>query len=410
MIGHHHHHHHQGLSVEDALALLATKVAPLAAEELPLDQALGRVLAEEVRSDVDVPAFAKACMDGFALRAADTFGASSYEPVSLAIRGTILPGAATQPLGAGEATRIMTGAPLPEGADAVVPVEVVDVRGERLRLVAALPPGKHVARRGEEVRRGDALLAAGRRLRPADLGLLASVGRARVRVHRRPRVAVLSSGDELVAPGSPLGVHRTYDANGALLRACARALGLEPRDLGAVPDRREALEAAFAGASVDLVLSSGATSAGQEDVLPGIVEGQGELFFRGVDLRPGHPVAFGRVGARLHALLPGNPVAAWVCFHVLVRPVLRLLEGEPREQALAPPRRRRGRLGAKITSHAGRTDFVRVAVDADGVVTPLPGGSAALLSASRADGLVRVPRELEGLEAGAEVWVEEYEG
>ncbi|MCO5166839.1 MAG: molybdopterin molybdotransferase MoeA [Planctomycetes bacterium] len=401
--------HAHGLSIDDALALIAAKVAALPVEDVALDRALGRVLAEDVASDLDVPGFDRACMDGFALRAADSFGASSYEPVSLAVVGAAAAGHASPPVGPGQAVRISTGARLPAGADAVVPIEHVEVRGERVRLVAAVAPGKHVARRGDEVRQGAPLLDAGRRLRPVDVGLLASVGRAQVRVHRRPRVAVVTTGDELVAPGQPLPEGRTYEANGALLAACARGCGLDPRRAGPVADTREALAAALDACDEDLVLSTGATSAGPDDVLPELVAARGELWLRGVDMRPGHPVAFGRAGARVHALLPGNPVAAWVCFHVLARPALRLLEGEPPAAALAPPLRRPGRLAAKVTSAAGRTDLVRVTIDAQGAVTPLPGGSAALLAASRAQGLLRVPRALEGLEAGAEVWVEVFE-
>lgn len=411
-------------SIEDALALLAARVVPLAGEEeLPLDDALGRVLATDVSSAVDVPAFRKACMDGFAVRAADTYGASSYDPATLdVVPGTLLPGAVGATFGptlgpvlaAGQALRIMTGARLPEGADAVLPWERADVRGERVRVVAALAPGKHVARPGEDVRRGAQLLAAGRRLRPADLGLLASVGLARVKVRRRPRVAVLPTGDELLDPttttldeaAGALAAGRTFESNGALLAACARSRGLPVRRGRALPDRRAALEAALEGAEEELLLTTGATSTGQEDVLPLVLAERGELWVHGVDLRPGHPVGLGRLGARHVALLPGNPVAAWTCFHVLVVPLLRLLEGEPAAAALVP-RRRRGRLAEKLTSAAGRTDVVRVTIDEAGAVRPLPGGSSALLGASRADGLVRVARDLEGLEAGTEVWVED---
>lgn len=409
-------------SIEDTLALLAARVAPLTgADEVPLDEALGRVLAADVASAVDVPAFRKACMDGFAVRAADTYGASSYDPATLDLAaGTLLPGSVgatfgpTPVLAAGQALRIMTGARLPEGADAVLPWERAEVRGERVRVVAALAPGKHVARPGEDVRRGAQLLAAGRRLRPADLGLLASVGLARVPVRRRPRVAVLPSGDELLDPTtttpdqaqSALAAGRTFESNGALLAALVRSRGLPVRRAGALPDRRAALEAALLGAEEDVLLTTGATSTGQEDVLPLVLAERGELWVHGVDLRPGHPVGLGRLGARLVALLPGNPVAAWTCFQVLVVPLLRLLEGEPAAAALVP-RRRRGRLAEKLTSAAGRTDVVRVTIDEAGDVRPLPGGSSALLGASRADGLVRVPRDLEGLEAGAEVWVED---
>lgn len=403
-------------SIEAALALLAERVVPLAgADEVPLDEALGRVLAADVTSAVEVPAFRKACMDGFAVRAADTFGASSYDPITLEVApGSVLPGGAGATLAPGQALRIMTGARLPEGADAVVPWERADLRGERVRLVAAFAPGKHVARPGEDVPRGARLLAAGRRLRPADLGLLAAVGVARVQVRRRPRVAVLPSGDELLdatattpdAARTALEAGRTFESNGALLAACVRSRGLPVRRARALPDRRAELEAALAAADEELVLTTGATSTGQEDVLPLVLAERGELWVHGVDLRPGHPVGLGRLGARHVALLPGNPVAAWTCFHVLVVPLLRLLEGEPAEAALVP-RRRRGRLAEKVTSAAGRTDVVRVMVDAEGGVRPLPGGSSALLGASRADGLLRVARGLEGLEAGTEVWVED---
>ncbi len=414
-------------SIEGALAILVARVVPLVGEEeVPLDEALGRVLAVDVASAVDVPAFRKACMDGFAVRAADTYGASSYDPATLdVVPGTVLPGTVgatfggpSAVLGAGQALRIMTGARLPEGADAVLPWERAEVRGadagERVRVVAALAPGKHVARPGEDVRRGAQLLAAGRRLRPADLGLLASVGLARVKVRRRPRVAVLPSGDELLDPttttldeaSGALAAGRTFESNGVLLAACVRSRGLQVRRARALPDRRAELEAALLDAEEELLLTTGATSTGQEDVLPLVLAEKGELWVHGVDLRPGHPVGLGRLGTRHVALLPGNPVAAWTCFQVLVVPLLRLLEGEPAGEALRT-RRRRGRLLEKLTSAAGRTDVVRVTIDEAGGVRPLPGGSSALLGASRADGLVRVARDLEGLEAGAEVWVED---
>lgn len=400
-------------SLEAALALLGDgRLGPLPVEEVDLDEATGRVLAEEVRAAVDVPAFPRACMDGWALRAADTFGASTWEPATLAVLpGSVLPGQpAPGPVEPGSCVKIMTGARLPRGADAVVPWERAELRGERLRLVAASPPGKHVARPGEDVRAGTALLAAGRRLRPADVGLLASVGRARVRVRARPRLLALPSGDELLDPArtpveeaaARLAEGRTFESNGRMLLACARALGLPARRGPALPDRREAIEAALLGADADVVLTTGATSTGQEDVLPLVLAERGELWLHGVDLRPGHPVGLGRLGPRFVGLLPGNPAAAWTCFHLLVRPALRLLEGEPPAAALVHPSRR-GRLAARITSSAGRTDVVRVRLDRDGAVTPLPGGSAALLSASQADGLVIVPRALEGLEAGTEV-------
>jgi molybdopterin molybdotransferase len=393
-----------------AVEILADRVRALGDEEVALPLALDRVLAEEVVAARDVPPFAKAAVDGWAVRAEDTFGAGPLDPCELAIAGEALPDKpAERALERGEAIRIMTGSPVPDGADAVVMLENVEERGKVVRLTSSIAPRKNVAPRGEDVRAGDVVAARGRRLRPEDIGLLASIRKKTVRVHRRPSVLIWSSGDELVDPLSddPGGPRAIFDANGYVLEAQARRAGALVRRGGILRDDKPAVRAALAHASEDVTITSGAASKGEHDFMAELVRELGELWVHGVSIRPAHPTGFGRIGERLHFMLPGNPVAAWIGFRVFVRPALRLLEGESKERAFARERVVRARLARKIGSVIGRTDFCRVNLASDGTVVPLTsGGAGALTTVTRADGIVVVPKELEGLEEGTEVDVE----
>jgi molybdopterin molybdotransferase len=398
------------LDLDAALSLLRERVVPLGAETVRIDEAAGRVLAEDVKSPIDVPPFARAAVDGYACRAADTFGAGPFEPVELPVAFEVLPGKPpSRALGTREVARIMTGAPVPEGADTVVMLEHAEASERSIRLVAALPPGKNVAPRGEDVTKGQVVAARGRRLRAEDVGVLASIRATTVRVHERPRVLAFSSGNELVDPLSdePQREGTIFDSNGFVLEALARGEGALVERAGIVRDEREAIRAVLSTARSHVTVSSGGVSVGQEDFVPLLVRELGELWVHGVAIRPAHPIGFGRIQGRLHFALPGNPVAAWIGFRFFVRPALRLLSGMAEKDAFAADRTARAVLVKKVASVIGRTDFVRVRFTAPGQVEPVrPGGASALTSLTRADGIVTVPRELEGLEEGSEVEVE----
>ncbi len=392
--------------LEEALEILRSGVGPLEEESVPVPRALGRTLARDVVSDVDVPAFDKSAMDGFALRGEETFGASPTDPVSLEVVGEILPGdPGDLEVGPGQAVRIMTGGALPRGVDAVLMAEHATDREDSVQVHGSVVPGRNVARAGEDVRAGDTVLKRGRLVRPADLGVLASIGRASVEVTRRPEVGILTTGNELVEPDSPDagGRARVVDSCGYMLEGLVTRTGGVPRRLGALRDDRDALRGALQAFDGDVLLTTGATSTGKEDYLPGLLAELGELCVHGVNIRPASPVGFGRLGRSLVVLLPGNPVAAMVGFDVFVRPALQLLLGQREERW---NRRVWGRLRRKLASALNRTDFVRVQLVGEEEVEPLrSGGAGVLTSVTRADGFVIVPRDDEGLEAGTEVEV-----
>jgi len=393
--------------VEEVEHFLEARVRALPAESVALLDSIGRVLAEDVRSTVDVPAFARAAMDGFAVRGADSFGASDYDPVPLRVIGEALPGRPFEgALGPGEAVRIMTGAPLPEGADAVAPAETCDEQGGRVAVREAVPPLRHVGARGEDIRAGETVLRAGRRLRPQDAGLLASIGAASAVCRRRPRVALLMTGDELLPPGSQPDGARIVDSNSLVLRGLAARDGAEISACEWLPDRPERIRAALLREDADVLLVSGGSSVGQEDHAPRLLAELGSLDFHGVAMRPSSPAGLGRIGERWVFLLPGNPVSCLCAYEFFAGPTLRALGGRPRAW---PHRRVQLPLARKIASAIGRVDYVRVAIERGRVVPLATSGASILSSTVRAAGAVIVPRGLEGLPEGAEVEVLLYD-
>jgi molybdopterin molybdotransferase len=410
--------------VEEVERFLAERTRALPAESVALLDCIGRVLAVDVRSEVDVPAFPRSAMDGFAVRGADSFGASDYDPVFVRVIGAALPGRPfTGTLGPGEAVRIMTGAPVPAGADAVVPAEVCEEAEGRVAVREAVPPLRHVGARGEDVRAGETVLRAGRRLRPQDAGLLASIGLASIACHRRPRVALLMTGDELLPPGSQPEGARIVDSNSLVLRGLAARDGAEIAACEWLPDRPERICAALLEADADVLLVSGGSSVGQEDHAPRLVAELGTLDFHGVAMRPSSPAGVGRIGDRKGAqrprseaqpsegerwvfLLPGNPVSCLCAYEFFAGPTLRALGGRPRAW---PHRRVRLPLARKLSSAIGRVDYVRVAIEAGHVVPLAISGASILSSTVRAAGAVIVPRGLEGVPEGAEVEVLLYD-
>lgn len=400
------------ISLEEALAGVRRHlVEPDPAtdvEDIVVERCVGRVVACEVEARYDVPGFDRAAMDGWALRGRDTFGASPSSPLRLPIVGEAMPAvpfAAFLP--EGQAVRIMTGAPLPEGADAVLPAEEGREEGEILRAEGSVAPRRHVAARGEDLRGGDVFLETGRVLRPQDAGAAAAAGWARIPVWRRPAVRLLVTGDELVPAGAEPGPGRTVDANSVVLGA------LVDRDGGAliaarIPDDREALRAALveAAGAGDLVLISGGSSVGREDHAPTLLDEEGEVVFHGVAMRPSSPSGFGRLGETPVFLLPGHPVSCLCAYDFFAGPWLRRRAGRrwPWPYAAAS-----ARVAAKIVSSLGRTDYVRVAVE-DGEVRPLSTSGAGILSSTvRADGFVIVPEGLEGYGEGERVRVHLYD-
>jgi molybdopterin molybdotransferase len=393
--------------VEEVTAYLAEGISALGAEPVPLLECIGRVLAEDVVAGVDVPGFARSAMDGYAVRGEETFGASAYDAIALRIVGASLPGAPhVGTLGAGEAVRIMTGAPLPDAADAVVKAEVCEEEGGIVRIHEAVAPRKNVGAVGEDIRRGDTVLRAGRRLRPQDAGLLSSIGQARVPCRRAPRVRLVVTGDELLEAGSMPEGARIVDSNSVVLRGLVARDGGRCLPFEILPDDPAKIRDAMADADADVVLVSGGTSVGQEDHAPRLLAELGELRFHGISMRPSSPTGIGRIDSRFVFLLPGNPVSCLSAYEFFAGPTIRALGGRPRRW---PHRRARIPLARKIASEVGRTDYVRVAIE-EGRAVPLATSGASILSSTvRAAGAVVVPRELEGMPEGARVEVFLYD-
>ena len=390
-------------TVAAALAWLDAQLRVLDAEPVPLRTAAGRVLAAPIVSDVDVPGFDRATMDGYAVVADDTEGATAYNRLPLKVVGDALPGS---PFGgtvvAGEAVRIMTGAPVPAGSDAVLPAESAEAdsdAADRVLAVSSVSPGKNVGRRGEDIVAGTTILAPGRILRPQDLGVMSSIGVSHPAVVRRPRVRLVITGNELLPAGSrPHGFHVT-DANGPMLAALAERDGAMIDVPGIVHDDAGAILAAL-HADADVVIVSGGSSVGIEDLAPMLVATHGELPVHGIAMRPSSPTGLGRLGSRLVFLLPGNPVSALCAYDFFAGRAIRALGGRPKEW---PYRSTRTRLARKISSPIGRLDYARVRIE-NGRVEPLSvSGASVLSSTTRADGFVIVPDDSEGFPAGAEV-------
>jgi molybdopterin molybdotransferase len=393
-------------TVEAALAWLDLQINPLSAEIVPLEQAHGRVLARAQVSPVDVPLFDRAMMDGYAVRASDIAGASAYHLIELCIVGEVFPGRPfAGKVASAQAVRIMTGAPMPEGADAVLPAELAEIASDRVRALGEVSPGKHVGARGEDVKTGTTILPAGRLLRPQDIGMLSSVGMGRVECVGRARVAIVLTGNELLPAGTLPSGSMITDANGPMLQALVARDGGIVASSQIVPDDRQQIAAAISQ-DADVVLVSGGSSVGQEDHVPTILAQQGELAVHGIAMRPSSPTGMGRLGRRLVFLLPGNPVSCLCAYDFFAGRAIRGLGGRGFQW---PYRSLRGKLARKISSEIGRLDYTRVTV-AEGEVVPLAiGGASILSSTTRADGFVVVPADSEGYPPGAEVEVFLYE-
>lgn len=396
------------ISVEEHLERILAAVRPLPVSTQPLMEALGLAAAEPVTAEVSLPHFDNSAMDGYAVRLADVVSATADSPVHLPVVGSIGAGAADlRSLPEGTAAKIMTGAPVPEGADAVVPYEWTDRGAEHVRVDRAPEPRQHIRSAGEDVTTGDLVVEAGTVLGPRQLGLLASLGHGRVAVHHRPRVVILSTGSELREPGQPLGHDSIFDGNSFLLAAAARRAGAVVYRVGIVPDEPtaflDALEEQLVRA--DVVVTSGGVSMGDFDVVKAALRPLGTVWFGPVAMQPGKPQGFGHVGAEQVPIftLPGNPVSAYLSFELFVLPALRRMMG------LAPVSRPQvtARLTHAITSPPGRRQLLRAHLDtAAGTVSPVGGpGSHLVGGLADADAVVVVPEDVTSLEAGAQVSV-----
>jgi molybdopterin molybdotransferase len=394
-------------AVEEVVVEIDRRVGPLPAESVPLAQAGGRVLAQTVMAQVCVPAFARAAMDGYAVRGEETFGADPYNPALFHIVGASRPGRPFQGVvGPGQAVLILTGAPMPEGADAVVKVESCRARDQTLEVVEAAPPARHVGGVGEDIAAGTIPLPVGRVLRPQDLGVLSALGVGEASVVRRPRVAILVTGDELLPPGTPARSCLIPDTNSVMLQALVRRDGGEPEVFGPLPDDREAIRAVLRSVEADAVLVSGGSSTGADDHAPSLVAELGKLTQHGLALRPASPTGLGFLAEVPVLLLPGNPVSCLCAYDFFGGRIVRRLGGRPPEW---PYRACDRPLAAKLVSALGRTDYARVRLVA-GQVEPLAISGASILSGvCRADGFVVVPADLEGYPAGATVTVWLYD-
>lgn len=394
------------LTFDEALDRILAAVPRLGVERAPFDRALGQVTVAEIVAGDDLPPWDNSGMDGYAVRAADVAASSPAAPARLRVAGDLPAGRAPErPVEPGQAIRIMTGAPIPPGADAVVMVEKTRVDGPDVLIEAAVRPGQNIRRAGESLRKGSVALAAGTPLRPADVGLLASLGIVQVDVIRRPIVAVLSSGDELVPPDRMPGPGQIRDSNRFTLCAHLRSLGFSAIDCGNAADTEEAIEALFrrAAAQADVLVSTGGVSVGDYDLTRTVMARLGTMDFWKVSIRPGKPLAFGFIEGKPVFGLPGNPVSSLVVLDQFVRPALKRMAGHQRVRRDTW----RAMLEEPVRRTPGRIEFMRAIIRwHDGRFLARltgPQGSGVLTSLSRANGFLVIPPEVSELPVGAEV-------
>lgn len=394
------------IGVDETRGRILAAFSTLPIEDAQIDDALGRVAAAKIYASVDSPIFTNSAMDGYAVRSAD-IARAAIKAVELSVAAEVPAGSGEEILlTQGSCARIMTGAPLPAGADVVVPFELTSpLEDGRVAIHVALAPGVNVRSAGEEFRVGDSLIDAGRRIGPAEAALLASAGVTSVNVRRPPRVAILATGDEVVGAGAPRAPGQIWNANSPMLASLILDLGAEPILLGIARDESDELIARFERArvsEVDLLITTGGVSAGDFDLVKRVLRAQGEFEEWRVRMRPGRPLAFGAIGALPVIGLPGNPVAAFVAFVQFARPAILKMQGAPPSDWLPPELPVIVR--DEIDNRGGRRTFARVAVlrGGDGFEARLAGpqGSANLLTLSRSNGLLVIPEDLERIQPG----------
>ncbi|MBI5001648.1 MAG: molybdopterin molybdotransferase MoeA [Euryarchaeota archaeon] len=390
------------IGFEEAKDMIMERAKPLArTERVPLFDALGRVLAEAVHSPIDVPGFTRAAMDGYAVRAEDTFGAARMSPRILGLTGKIpvgkMPGLS---VGKGTCAQIATGAPLPKGADAVVPVEETDDADGSIRIFRPAHPGAYVSAPNSDVAKGDKVLSEGTTLDPPHIGAAAALGMNELKVYAKPSVAVFPTGDEISGLGEPLREGAVYDINSYTLAALMKASGAEVEIFDIVPDTAEGLKGCLKEArGFDCALFSGGSSVGERDMLAGVLSEIGNVRFHGIALKPGKPTLFGNVRGTLVFGLPGYPASCLTNAYVLVRPAVRAMAHLPQAQRVEE-----AVLAERILSTIGRHQLYTVRAE-NGVARPAFKESSAITSMSNANGWIEIPQNTEFLEKGTKVSV-----
>lgn len=387
------------ISIDEARELLFGAVTPIArSERVALGHADGRVLAEPVVSRIDVPPFDRAAMDGYAVIAEDTFGASASAPRTLRCIESVYTGqVGSSQLASGTCVEIATGAPLPSGANAVVMVEETERgSGDSVRVLTPVYPTQHVGRRASDISSGQALLSPGDLLTPSRIGALAAVGISQVAVYGRPRIAILSTGNEIVEPGQPLQPGQIYDINRFTLASVIDAHGGVAVPYPTVPDTHEDLTAAVNDtAGDDVLVFSGGSSVGERDLILDVIGRMGEVIFHGIAVKPGKPTALGRIGSRLVLGMPGNPTSCLSNAYLLLVPMLRRMARLPEFRPLIV----RVPLARRVVSTTGRHQFYTVRIE-QGQAVPAFKGSGDITSMSQADGYFEIPAHTDIVEAG----------
>lgn len=390
--------------LEEALNVIASFNLKPQIEEVAIENALGRILAEDVEAPINVPPFDRATVDGYALRSEDTWGANESEPVRLKLVGQInagdVPGFR---LKRGETVGISTGAPLPEGADAVAMLEEVGVEGGEVLIYKPYYPQAGVMKAGSDIAKGKRVLKAPKKLTFKDTALLSALGFQRVKVFRRPKIAVISTGNEIILPGESLNRGKIYDINGRAISDAIREIGGEALFLGIARDDEESLrEKIFEGLKYDMIILSGGASAGVRDLTSSIIEEHGEVYVHGIAIQPGKPTIIGQIDGKPVFGLPGYPTSCLTNFTLLIAPLLRRLLGLNEES-----NRVKKKLAHKVFSVKGRRQFLPVKIEGEKAV-PILKGSGAVTSFVDADGFIEVPETIEILEEGEEVEVSTF--
>ncbi|HEY1266716.1 MAG TPA: gephyrin-like molybdotransferase Glp [Candidatus Binatia bacterium] len=388
------------------------RVSPVATEMIETVRARGRVLAEDLYSKVDLPHFARAAMDGYAVIAKDTFGASASQPGYLKLAGTVDMGKeATRPVAKGEAVRISTGGMMPPASDAVVMVEYTEEAAtDTVEVHRSVSPGQNVIQVGDDIQKGAPVFSRGRRLRAHDLGALTGIGVSKINVYKKPRVALISTGDEIVeADREPLP-GQVRNINQHSLAGLIDECGAELKDFGVVADDRDALKEALGRALdwADVVMLSGGSSMGAKDIALDVILSfpAAEMIFHGISVSPGKPTIYARAAGKPVLGLPGYPVSALVIFELFAAPLVRALGGEAAAAAGQFKKTTRAILKTNVASQAGREDYIRVCLEQAGgkiYARPLPSKSGAIFTLVKADGMIRVDLNQEGIEQGEEV-------
>jgi len=403
-------HHGRGMrplkalvSLDDALRMLMDLATPISrAEGVPLLDALHRIASQDVVSKIDVPLVDRAAMDGYAVRAPDTFRAGKFKPAVLRRLETLYADSVpTKAVAKGTCVEVATGSTLPKGADAVVIVEDTEREGDAVHVYSPVHPGENVSPQGEDIRRGDVVVRVGEFLTPAKVGAIAAVGEKRIDVYAKPQVAILTTGDEVIPPGRKIRPGQVYDINAHTMASVVREAGGEPILLGRVPDRLADLRAAITRATrYDLVVFSGGSSVGEKDMIIDILQEMGTLKFHGVAVKPGKPTVLGVVNAKVVLGMPGYPTSCLSNCYMMLVPMLRVMARLP----AAPEKVVELPLSKRLVSTIGRVEFHTVRVE-DGLAVPAYKESGAITSMAHADGYIEIPANTDLIEKGERVRV-----